>query len=62
MEQFMEGLARNSMVAYGREEILRLSSTGAIDKKFYFLLLKTKYSTNTDTTTATIAPTYSSVR
>ena len=32
MEQFMEGLARNSMVAYGREEILRLSSTGAIDK------------------------------
>ena len=32
------------------------------DKKFYFLLLKTKYSTNTDATMATIAPTYSSVR
>ncbi len=32
MEQFMEGLARNSMVAYGKEEISRLSLSGAIDK------------------------------
>ena len=32
MEQFMEGLARNSMVAYGKEEISGLSLSGAIDK------------------------------
>ena len=32
MEQFLEGLSKNSMVAYGKDEISRLSQTGAIGK------------------------------